>query len=701
MRERWTTVLWLTAVTVVGLLLVGVGIVGVAAQDGEDQPVVHFLLFYGETCPHCHDVMEDYLPQVYEEYGDQVEYRYIEVWSDTDNYLTMLGLETKLGVPEEAQGGVPVLVIGDKVLIGAREIPGKLEGYIDEYLAQGGVDYPSLDDLPEVILPTPAPSVQILVLFDPNHQDFEALNALIVALGQTYGNQLEAAGVDITDPANEERVGELNSALGADDLAPGTPEVLIGQQLLIGLAEIEGQLPGLIEDYLAQGGVRIPPWEELVGGQPAVTATVPSAATEPQPGETASSPVTVSSEPKPMFMAYFEQAGCQECARTSYDLNVVQERYPQLVIERFSMEEESTKALNEWLGEKHGVPEEKRLSTPMIFVGQDFLIGTEATLNPILTVVGKYAATGAERTWDDYDPQQAEQRLVDRFQSFGVLTVLGAGLIDGLNPCAFATLVFFISYLAFTGRRGRDILFVGFAFTLGVFLTYLLVGVGLLRIVQSLSFFTALGRWVYLITALLCIVLASLSFRDYFKARKGQASEMTLKLPMSLRRRINKVIREGSQVRAFVAMAFFTGFVVSLLELACTGQVYLPTIMFVMSVPELAGQAFLYLVLYCLMFIIPLVVVFVLSYFGTTSHQLGVFVNRHTATIKLITGFVFVVLALWMTWTLAPLFGVTAPWIWILMAGVVVIIVLGVLILQATDKSVPGKPVSQRRRSRA
>lgn len=198
-----------------------------------------------------------------------------------------------------------------------------------------------------------------------------------------------------------------------------------------------------------------------------------------------------------------------------------------------------------------------------------------------------------------------------------------------------------------------------------------------------------------------CTVLAVLTFRDFFRVREGQATDMTLKLPISLRRRIHKVIREGSQVRAFVAVALVTGFVVSLLELACTGQVYLPTIMFVMSVPELAAQAFLYLALYCLMFILPLIVVFVLSYYGTTSEQLGRFINRHTGTIKLATGLLFVGLALWMTWTLAPLFGIYAPWNWVLMSGVLVAIALVVAVLLVTEKQPPAKQVSRRRRSRA
>lgn len=127
---------------------------------------------------------------------------------------------------------------------------------------------------------------------------------------------------------------------------------------------------------------------------------------------------------------------------------------------------------------------------------------------------------------------------------------------------------------------------------------------------------------------------------------------MRLKLPLRLRRWINRVIREGAGLRAFVPVAFFTGAAISIIELACTGQVYLPTILFVLGVPELRARAALYLVLYNLVFVLPLVVVFVLAYFGTTSEQLGQFINRRAATVKLLTAGLFVLLAGWLVVTL-------------------------------------------------
>ena len=123
---------------------------------------------------------------------------------------------------------------------------------------------------------------------------------------------------------------------------------------------------------------------------------------------------------------------------------------------------------------------------------------------------------------------------------------------------------------------------------------------------------------------------------------------MRLKLPARLRRWINCTIREGAGLRAFVPVTFVTGAVISIIELACTGQVYLPTIIFVLGVPGLQVRAGLYLVLYNLMFILPLVVVFGLAYFGTTSQQLGLFIHRRAASIKLITAGLFVLLAGWL-----------------------------------------------------
>jgi cytochrome c biogenesis protein CcdA len=156
-----------------------------------------------------------------------------------------------------------------------------------------------------------------------------------------------------------------------------------------------------------------------------------------------------------------------------------------------------------------------------------------------------------------------------------------------------------------------------------------------------------------MITAGLCIVLAVLSIRDYFTAREGNLEDMTLTLPKQLRRRINATIHESSKrATSYYIGAFITGLLVSFIELACTGQIYLPTIIFMSSVPSLRGKALGYLLLYNLMFIIPLIVVFILAYYGTTSKQLSDFLQKHAAPVKLGMSIVFILLAGWLIFSL-------------------------------------------------
>ncbi len=106
------------------------------------KPVVRAVLFYSETCPHCHYVMEQVLPPLQKQYSDQLEIRMLEV-SDANNYQLWVKAMDAYKVPNDWRG-VPMLFIGDKVLVGSRDIPEQLPGLIEQYLSAGGVDYPDL-----------------------------------------------------------------------------------------------------------------------------------------------------------------------------------------------------------------------------------------------------------------------------------------------------------------------------------------------------------------------------------------------------------------------------------------------------------------------------------------------------------------------------------------------------------------------------
>ena len=348
-----------------------------------------------------------------------------------------------------------------------------------------------------------------------------------------------------------------------------------------------------------------------------------------------------------IYTTYFHKRGCQKCARASEILKQLQTKYPQIVVEiKYAKE---SRELLEAMGALYKVPEVKRLTTPAVFIGDEYLLD-ELNEKRLETVIQKYSQTGVASRLPQAEvkTEEASDEIVQRFNAFGTLTVAGAGLLDGINPCAFATIVFFISYMSLVGRGRMEMLVAGGAFAAAVFVTYLLLGMGLLKFLSFLNEFSLVAKCVYLLAATGTFALAFLSLYDAYKAKQGKVKEITLQLPKSLKQRIHKVIREQTRTSGVIIGALVIGFAISALELVCTGQVYLPTITFVMGVEGMRTHALVYLILYNLMFIIPLLVVFGFVYWGTTSMQLGGVLQRHLMPVKLGTGVLLVGLGIWL-----------------------------------------------------
>ncbi len=449
---------------------------------------------------------------------------------------------------------------------------------------------------------------------------------------EKYGSSLEITLLNVQEPENYLFLLTIEEQAKIPQEYRGVPFMVIGHHILIGELDIQQHMEEVVDFYLRQGGVDylIPP-EKIKEIFVIPTPT-------PQP------------EAKPVHLAYFYLSGCHECAQVFQDLEYLKKRYPNLQVHAFDVQKDAP--LWEWLGEKFGIPPEKRLTAPAIFVGNDYLLGNDVTVLKIEELIDKYSAVGAEPFWENWNREEAVSRLLERFRSLGPLTVATAGLVDGVNPCALAVLIFLISYLTITGRTRLQLLAVGLAFVLGIYGAYLGIGVGFLKGLQSVPWFRQLSRAIYGGTAILCFALAAGSVRDYLKARRGAPEEMSLKMPTRLRRVVNKLIRESMRARYLALISIALGFVIALIEFVCTGQVYLPTILFVLGVPEMRLRAFSYLLLYNLAFILPMVAVLILAFLGASSERLGLLLNRHIAPIKLVTAFIFLALGGWLAYVL-------------------------------------------------
>jgi len=185
-------------------------------------------------------------------------------------------------------------------------------------------------------------------------------------------------------------------------------------------------------------------------------------------------------------------------------------------------------------------------------------------------------------------------------------------------------------------------------FTAGIFFSYLLIGFGIMKFLSRFEHITFFSKAVYVIIGLFTLTLAWYNFRDYLaikKIRNGEADKIRLALPVKFRWKIHDTIEKFAGYRYFIIFAFICGCIISVLEFFCTGQVYLPTLVYILSIPELKLKAFSYLVLYAVMFIVPLLIVFMLVYFGLTSERIDEFNQNHATTVKLATSILFLFLA--------------------------------------------------------
>ncbi len=110
-------------------------------------PVVRAVLFYSPTCPHCHKVISEGLPPLFEKYGDQLQIVGVDISASGGQAMFAAAIQ-HYNIPPENQA-VPMLFVGDQMLLGSQEIPERLPLLIEQYLAQGGVDWPDIPGLRE------------------------------------------------------------------------------------------------------------------------------------------------------------------------------------------------------------------------------------------------------------------------------------------------------------------------------------------------------------------------------------------------------------------------------------------------------------------------------------------------------------------------------------------------------------------------
>lgn len=215
--------------------------------------------------------------------------------------------------------------------------------------------------------------------------------------------------------------------------------------------------------------------------------------------------------------------------------------------------------------------------------------------------------------------------------------LLGAALIDSINPCAFGVLIFLLAYLLKTASRPIHLLTHGFAYVFGVFLTYLLAGLLLLPIIGKLG---STSTFFYVALGIVIVIAGLLELKDFLWYGRG----FSLQLLPGASDRIKLYV---SRISAGLPPAFLLGVFVALVELPCTGAVYL-AVLSLMSLAGVTALSLTWLLLYNFIFVLPLLVIIFLFYNGLSAHRIEAWRLKHRRLMRLTIGITLITLGIWM-----------------------------------------------------
>jgi cytochrome c biogenesis protein CcdA len=174
----------------------------------------------------------------------------------------------------------------------------------------------------------------------------------------------------------------------------------------------------------------------------------------------------------------------------------------------------------------------------------------------------------------------------------------------------------------------------GLAYISSVYISYFLIGIGLLSIIQ-IPFIT---NYFYLIAGIIALIAGIINVKDFFYYGKG----FSLRIP----KKTKKYISEWTK-KANIPAAIVLGFLVSLFEFPCTGEVYL-VILALLAQQATHGLAIGYLLLYNLMFILPLLIILFSILFGFNVERVKSWKDKKKNYMKLATGLLLLILGAYM-----------------------------------------------------
>ncbi len=215
--------------------------------------------------------------------------------------------------------------------------------------------------------------------------------------------------------------------------------------------------------------------------------------------------------------------------------------------------------------------------------------------------------------------------------------IIGAGIIDSINPCAIGVLVFLLAYLLEQTKKASALLIHGLVYVAAVFITYFLAGLILLPIIDKLG---EVSTTLYVVLGAIVTFAGLLEIKDFFWYGKGPSLAI---IPGAAER----IKIYTKKISGNLLSTFGLGVFVALVELPCTGAVYL-AILSLMTLSGVSMSNVTFLILYNFIFVLPLIIILFAMYFGVSAETFEKWRKKNRGLMRLFIGLVLVAMGLWM-----------------------------------------------------
>ncbi len=329
---------------------------------------------------------------------------------------------------------------------------------------------------------------------------------------------------------------------------------------------------------------------------------------------------------KPIYVGFVYAPGCPHCEALSAFMQNLSIKYDFKVT---SINAVTNQSLLSGLINEYKLPQQYWGQVPILFVNNTYCVGDTGCEAFLERNVSGYALAGTPKL------------NITGSTSLGAVSIVeftGLALVDSINPCAFAVLIFFLSALFMQDPNKRyRILLGGLSFAAGIFFFYMVVGVLLLAGIKSALALTDLKSiYVYGAFGVISIALGLLNLSDYFLP-KGHA----IKIPENWKPHMTNLMKKYISVPS----GFVAGVIVTAFLLPCiTGPYFiagslLKNMSLISAIPWLAYYDFI--------FVLPMMIITALVFASYTSvEKAKEFKESNKKKLRLIAGVLLIIVGI-------------------------------------------------------